>query len=411
MINMMIYRVEIENFYSIRERQIIDLAADEEPRDDSGKVVKVKGNPDIWVPRVVAVFGPNASGKSNVLRAISFVTLFAAISAHGRKKHSIPYFKFKTKKMENSPTRLSISFASNYDFLSKESHPTSESPMTYKYTYKVEFSKIYRNKQEKVNSESLHCRYDNKNICIFDRNRYGKIKMFDKISSHRKLATLEKRLKQNASVISTLFKQRDQFGIDIADIFLSVFTNILIMNTDQKSRHIEKYFKDKELLKSLNDELRRLDLGIGRVGFFGRKDGPILGFTHDGLSGGVSMQLESLGTQKFVANYPVIRDALKNGGVSVIDEFDISLHPMVLPEIVGWFENPRKNPHNAQLWISCHSITLMKNLVMEGIVICEKDRRGSSSVYSLGSVEGVLRNEEFMNGYIRGIYGGIPVIG
>ena len=414
MIAMMIYRVEIENFYSIRERQIIDLAADEEPCNNSRKVVKVSGNPDTWVPRVVAVFGPNASGKTNVMRAVSFVEHFATASAFNKTYDGIiPYFKFGTSAMEKSPTRISISFASNYDFLSNEHRAFSENHMTFKYIYKFELSGADENNLEKVISESLHCIPGNtgKEICIFERDENGKVKIYDKVSSHKKSETLEDVLKEDASVISTLWILNDQFGRDFFGIMRSIFTNIGITRKDYPEKYVKEYFDNRELLDSLNSELGRFDFGVSGIDVQEGKSGPDVRFKHDGLSYDVIPLLESQGTQRFIAIYPILRDALESGGVAVIDEFDISLHPMVLPEIVRWFEDSEKNPHGAQLWITCHSITLMKHLVKEGIIICDKNRKGASSVYSLGSVEDVQSDENFMAGYVRGVFGGVPVIG
>ena len=411
---MMIYRVEIENFYSIRERQVIDLVVEGQAPVASKRVAKVSNNPDMWIPRVVAVFGANASGKTNVMRAISFVGRFASVSASDSWDERImPYFKFRTPEAEKSKTCLSVSFASNYDFLLNENGLFSENSMIYKYIYKFELSGVDKNNKEKVISESLHCLPGDtdKRTCIFERDENGKVKICNKISSYKKLETLEDILKEGASVISTLRILNDKFAIDFATMMRSIFTNIQVNRIDSPRRYVKKYFDDEELLKSLNSELGRFDFGVSSIDVYERKGDPAVSFNHDGLSSEVSPLLESQGTQRFIAIYPILRDALENGGVAVIDELDISLHPMVLPEIVRWFEDPEKNPHGAQLWMTCHSITLMKNLVMEGIVICEKNRRGSSAVYSLGSVEDVRRDENFMEGYVHGVFGGIPVIG
>ena len=408
---MMIYRVEIENFYSVRERQVIDLAVREEEPNDSRKVVKIGDSPDMWVPRIAAVYGPNASGKSNVLRAISFVKLFATSSAFGSSNRQFSYFKFMTPEAASSPTRLSISFASDRYLLPKESYHLPDRRLACKYIYTIVLSGVDENEEEKVISESLFCSYgnDGDNICIFERDESGKVKMLDKVTSN--LDVLENSLEVDASVISTLWKVDDEFASSFSIMMSSIYTNILIDRVDSSHNYIKEYSDDEGLLESLNSELGRFDFGASGVHIYEGLDGVNLCFNHDGLSSNVTMGLESLGTKRFVANYPILRNALKNGGIAVVDEFDISLHPMVLPEIVGWFEDPEKNPHGAQLWMTCHSVTLMRSLVKEGIVICEKNRRGSSSVYSLGSVEGVQSNEDFMDGYLLGVFGGVPMIG
>ena len=407
----MIYCVEIENFYSVRERQVIDLTVRGEPPNDSKKVVKMGENPDTWLPRVVAVFGPNASGKTNVLRAISFIDHFAMASAYGQSSNIFYYHKFGTPEKESSPTRLSISFVSNRDLLFNENHSVVENNFIYKYIYEVEISGLDENSEERVTRESLKyiSGISDKEISIFERDENGNVEIFNEVSSYNKKQILEDVLRPSASVISTLWILNDQFAIDLVLSMGAVSTNIY--ETESLRNYSKKYFEDKELLESLNSDLERFDFGVSSVDAYEGMHEPFLNFNHDGLPDGIGLGLESQGTKRFVAIYPILRDALKKGGVAVVDEFDISLHPMILPEIIGWFEDPEKNPHGAQLWITCHSITLMRNLVKEGIVICEKRRRGSSSVYSLGSVDGVRGTEDFMDGYIRGVFGGVPIIG
>ena len=408
---MIIYRVEIENFYSVRERQVIDLTVRGGTPDDLGKVVKIGEHPDTWVPRVVAVFGANASGKTNVLRALSFIYYFAMASGFGASDNVIGYHKFGTEKTENSPTRISISFALNRDLLSSENNSVSEDNYIYKYTYELELSAPDEKCMERVKRESLKCLTGiaEKEPFLFERDENGKVKISENVSSHKKLEVLEDVLRSGTSVISTLWILNDKFGENLASTMGLIHKNV--NGYVSSDNYVNRYYEDEELLESLNSDLERFDFGVGSVEVYKGIDDPFLVFNHDGLRDGISIANESQGTKRFIEIYPTLRDALERGGVAIIDEFDISLHPMMLPEIVGWFEDPEKNPHKAQLWITCHSVTLMKHLVKEGIVICDKNRRGASSVYSLGSVEGVRSNEDFMEGYLRGVFGGVPVIG
>ena len=72
----MIFRLEIENFYSLWEPQTIDLVVARNAPDGEKRFESIHaGSPD-RAPKVVALFGANASGKSNVLRALSFLSWF-----------------------------------------------------------------------------------------------------------------------------------------------------------------------------------------------------------------------------------------------------------------------------------------------------------------------------------------------
>ncbi|HWJ39100.1 MAG TPA: AAA family ATPase, partial [Sphingomicrobium sp.] len=99
------------------------------------------------------------------------------------------------------------------------------------------------------------------------------------------------------------------------------------------------------------------------------------------------------------------------GGVCIIDEFDASIHPLVLPEMIRWFyDDEGRNQFGAQLWFTCHSVSLLDNLTKEEVIICEKDRKGRTLAHSLMDVK-VRRDENLYRKYLSGAYGGVPQIG
>ena len=88
-----------------------------------------------------------------------------------------------------------------------------------------------------------------------------------------------------------------------------------------------------------------------------------------------------------------------------------AIHPNVLPEILRWFADPKRNPHGAQLWMSCHAVSLLETLLKEEVLICQKAASGATEVYRLGDIRGIRRDENFLQNYLGGVYGGIPTIG
>ncbi len=111
--------------------------------------------------------------------------------------------------------------------------------------------------------------------------------------------------------------------------------------------------------------------------------GPAAFFTHEGLAWDMPMMLQSHGTRQFIRLYPLILHALETGGVAVLDELDATMHPMLLPEILRWFHDPARNPHDAQLWMSCHNAALLDELRQEEVLLCEKDGLGRSRIFGL----------------------------
>ena len=108
---------------------------------------------------------------------------------------------------------------------------------------------------------------------------------------------------------------------------------------------------------------------------------------------------------------PPVRTVLNRRGLASIDGIDLSIHPLVLPEIVRWFHDPGRNPHNAQFWMTCHNPALMGSLTKEEIYFCEKNSRGETDVFGLREVRGVRRLEDYERKYLGGVYGAVPVVG
>ena len=121
--------------------------------------------------------------------------------------------------------------------------------------------------------------------------------------------------------------------------------------------------------------------------------------------------MESHGTQQFLKLFPLISDSLETGSIAIIDELDAAIHPMVLPEIIGWFHDPIRNPRNAQLWMSCQNVSLLEELSKDEIVFCEKDRQGRTEIYCLNDVKAVRRDDNYYKKYLGGFYGAVPRIG
>ena len=127
---------------------------------------------------------------------------------------------------------------------------------------------------------------------------------------------------------------------------------------------------------------------------------------------------ESYGTIRFVNMFPLVVNAILNGGTLVVDEFDASIHPMALMNIINIFHNDEINVHHAQLVFNTHNpIFLNANLYRrDEIKFVERDEDSHcSSHYSLsdfGTVgkSGVRKNEDYMKNYFVDRYGAIKNI-
>ncbi len=120
---------------------------------------------------------------------------------------------------------------------------------------------------------------------------------------------------------------------------------------------------------------------------------------------------ESEGTQKLFALASFLVDTFKNGGILIIDEFDARLHPLMSRSIVELFNSNETNPHNAQLIVMTHDTNLLSNKIFrrDQIWFAEKDRYGATALYSLAEYK-VRNDASFGSDYLKGKYGAIPYI-
>ncbi len=403
----MIYRLEIENFYSVRERQVVDLTVGKKVPDEPGRLVPVFDGAEERAPRVVAIYGANASGKSNVLRAIAFLSWFVQYSFQHKARALLPYQKFLTTTSYKAPTRLSLTFSG------KEEPLTADSLKTCPYTYTLELSSR-DDLEDRVISESLYYKPKDASrmVRIFERNEAGEIKVAKWIGLSHQHSVLKTILRPDASVISTLGQLNNELALNFINAASSIDTNTLLTRFEHNEQDLLRvYASNEEILEALNRDIRRIDLGIDQVEILAENGGPVASFAHNGLDQPIKMLFESHGTQQFVRIYPTLYRALKIGGIAVIDELDVAIHPTVFPEIMRWFSDPERNPHGAQLWMSCHAVSLLDDLLKEEVFICEKDTGGATQVYGLGDIKGIRRGENFQQNYLGGVYGGIPSIG
>lgn len=127
---------------------------------------------------------------------------------------------------------------------------------------------------------------------------------------------------------------------------------------------------------------------------------------------------ESYGTIRFVHMFPLVVNALLNGGTLIVDEFDASIHPMALMNIINIFHNDEINVNHAQLIFNTHNpIFLNPNLYRrDEIKFVERDEESHiSSHYSLSDFgtagkNGVRKNEDYMKNYFVDRYGAIKDI-
>src|SRR5690348_16398230 len=117
----MLYQLEIENFYSVRDAQTLDLRVSEAAaKSEPHRFGALCNGCETQAPKVVSLFGANASGKSNVLRALAFVTWFIQHSFLLPPDSAQPCEHFYDENGAKKPTRIAVQFGAPSDLTGVE---------------------------------------------------------------------------------------------------------------------------------------------------------------------------------------------------------------------------------------------------------------------------------------------------
>jgi len=408
-----LHKLEVENFFSIRDPQVLDLTVDGKVPDPEGRFAQIFEGSDLRAPKVVALYGANASGKTTVLRALEFIAIMIRDSVQRTMPGFLGCERFNDLESCDRPIRFAIELGGimnlSAELMQRARGGEKVEQGVYRYELEIE---VKKGVACRILSEALRQKPKGQGKWqrVFERDNEGRIKD-SRAFSLSGFQHLVKTLADNHTVLSSFAK----FQHPAAQLFVEAAVKAVFQIEPVHSfadKDVIDYLKMQPyVLSRLNDELRRIDVGVEGLRFQESQNGPFLQFKHTGLHLEMPWLLESHGTRAFIKMFPFLVQALDSGGVVAIDEMDAAIHPVVLPELVRWFyDKQTRNKHDAQLWLTCHSASLLDDLVKEEIVVCEKDRQGRTRVYSLMDVK-VRRDENHYRKYLSGAYGGVPLLG
>ena len=378
----------------------------------------------------VIIYGANASGKSNFLRALAFMGRFVLNRFKILQSiDKLPHEPFKLcTDAEDSSSFFEIVFFIN--------------DIKYRYGFEMDSHTIYSEwlfADEKGKEAKLFIRDIDEDDYV-NPNRFKEgYQFFDKKNQKIKIAKNQlfiwKCDQEDGEISKSILKWFNNFnmidGMDHQDyknftmkkmedenfkqkIVQLVKTadididDISIEEDDVPLDVIEKLPMPDNLKKEiLNDGgLKSIEINTKHKKY--DSDGNVIGEVIFELD-----KEESKGTRKFFAMSAPIIDTLQNGKILIIDELDASLHPILTQHLIQLFHDKNINSKNAQLIFATHDTNLLKPHIFrrDQIWLTEKDKYSSTDLYSLAQFKGVRAKEDFEKQYIQGKYGAIPYLG
>lgn len=402
----MILEFSVKNFLSFKEKVTFSMIANSN-KELNDNYVEIGGNK---VLKSAAIYGANASGKSNLFKILTLVVLMLRSSNSVDINAKLPLIPFKLDKGSvNKPSEFEIKFILD--------------ETRYVYGFIADKDKIY--------DEYLYYYPNGRETKIFDRtniNEYSYTQKDEKI-----LREIEAKNAQNKFFLATATNwnfDKTKAAYNFLTNGIGTCNNLEIL----KNMAYKMYETNPDYLKDFAiDFLQKADFNIedyqiSQIDVPGEfltaipefitktlPDKPkayqVL-FKHKNSDNYLSIDEESFGTQMIFAFIPFLADSLKNKKVLIIDELDKSLHPFLVQYIVEIFNDAEINKNGSQLIFNTHDTNLLDLNILrrDQIWFTEKNSEtGESDLYSLSDFS-VRKQENVEKGYMLGRYGAVPFI-
>lgn len=402
----MIHSFSCKNFYSFKELTTISFLVNEKAPKNEGYFISKSG---LRLSKIATVIGANASGKTNLLKILPFLKWLVINSFNLSPDINLPIKPFLFGPDKDRPSELSVDFEIGqkiytYKFILTEKRIISEE------------LKAKSKSVEKVTSKMIFSRHWHKEASNYDLDD----KQFNLPKG------FHASLRENASVISIASRFNHQESLRIFKFWQNIETNVieagwlgdhLLPNASQQLIDAFDFYSEEDnqsIKKEAEKILAQFDLGLDSFEIKKeKKEGHLslnvrVAHSFQGQKEYIPMQYESSGTKQLFVLLKTILFVLQGGGVAILDEFDVNLHPEIVMALFQLFIDPDTNPKNAQLLFSSHNHQILSNLDKYQIVLTEKNKAGASEAWRLDEVSGIRPDENYYAKYIAGAYGAVP---
>lgn len=395
----MLITFKYKNFKSFKNENILDMEATA-LKEHEYNVVKTK---NINLLTMAAIYGANASGKSNVLQAFEYMKKVILVSDDSMGKYQIKEKNIYSFMMKNTPISLEVEILSKNGKIYKYGFESLNDKIKSEWMYEKKINKFYTIFERKDNSVLM--KSNNKN------NRY------DNLDDKTLFLSIYSKIDKENSDFGNVYQWFiDTDYLDLDNIKIENFINNTIST---------KILNDSNYKVELQNFISALDLGVEKIktipesmNGLSKSNGVVkvelLHRVENDKTKSLPLELESNGTRKIIYLFDYLLEALKKGKTLFIDDLDTKLHPLLTRYIINLFHNKEINISNAQLIYTTHDVTNLNKETFrrDEIWFTEKDNSGVSEIYSLSDyrIDNVkVRNDATFNkDYLTGRYGAIP---
>jgi hypothetical protein len=396
----MILEVRLSNFYSIRNEICIDFRAGnintETSRKLSSNVFKWKGE---VVLKSLGLFGSNASGKSNIIKAISFCSRMVLESHMYNENTMFNFEPFKFDGSDVTPSTFSIDFVFE--------------GIEYEYAFALTKNSILQ--------ESLYHYPKGKRAKVFTREEQTKGDKIQKysfsegviprpldvaLSTNDKTLYISRGSQMDRGICKTVFRFfMNQMVLGLVPEGSGISLDLFEENEERIKYVLRICDSDIMDIKALKEQL------LPAASMEAGKDDRVRFVTYHNHAPGIPFDLqteESAGTRRLFLILLSIIDAVRNSKTFLLDGFDTSLHSI----LSGFILDLIHASDSSQFLFTSHDTNLidMDTLRRDQILFVRKRDDGSSEVYSLYDFKDFRENMDARKGYLQGRFDAVPII-
>jgi uncharacterized protein len=422
----MLIQFRVENHRSLRDEQVLSMVAARVGDQDDKRLIRAKGLGEALLP-AVALYGANASGKSNLMSALDFMRE-AVLGSYRlwEPKSGTPQepFVLSNKETEASLYEVDImvdDVRCRYGFVISAARVEEEWLHTWPHGRKqvlfqregdkFDFGKHMHGENEAIRSltrpNSLYLSTAAQNnqtqlMSVFGWFAAARLEM--RRGSARALDPA------HAAALGDLFGARRQLSLFPED------NDAYVQDRDAIVRLMQAADIGILDLKATEREGFRRERGSFRRVVDKEYEFLFLHKTQFGRAAWLPLDWESSGTITLLGVATRLVGILRKGGLLCVDELEASLHPMLALEILRLFNDPKHNPRGAQLIFTTHDTNLLGNVLgdtplrRDQIWFTEKDEAGATKLYPLTDFH-PRKEENLERGYLQGRYGAVPFLG